>query len=288
METSPHTIQFVNDRNRRGFFHQFLLEQIRSFSLVLTPAYAIELLSHEVLLPPSSLPSLIPDSLQQSLERAKIPCESSETHSTPYGTSDWYSPLSPLHGMVYLNDNKQLDDTLPESFKLLTALVRLNGAPVTRGYLENRVLGYDFDFDFFCTMFLDHAPGYRYSLNHLGIILARRLIKDSDRNYWEPWSPSQTSFGYLDPQQGPDLKYKYSRDILIILGGAQTLEPLTRNQLAVLLNLERSMQSLDNSLNHLIREGYVRCIKDSGHAPRYSITDMGALHYTLFLHPDLH
>ncbi len=270
METSPHTIQFVNDRNRRGFFHQFLLERIRNFELILTPAYAVELLSHEILLPCHSFHP------------------SQEAYGTSYGTVDWYNPLSPIHGMVCLNDDKQLDDTLPESFKLLTALVRLNGAPVTREYMETRVAPYDFDFDFFCTMFLDHAPGDRWSLNHLGICLARYLIKDSDQNYWDLWSPSQSQFGPLDPQQGPDLKYKYSRDILIILGLAQSRGPLTRSQLANRLNLERSMQSLDNSLNHLIREGYVRCIKDSGHAPRYSITDMGALHYTLFLHPDLH
>lgn len=276
-------------------------EYFKASQGLLTPTIAIELMTYGLLRPKN-----IPQSMDESRASVLTPGMDAEGYRRLQSISMVKNPdpglielLSPTHyhretfsevpsysllSMYYLQPTgRKLENTLPESFKLLTALVRMNGAPVTREYMETRVAPYDFDFEYFASMFLSYVPGNRWSLNALGVSFGTHLydyLNTSDPEL-RPWPPMIRP-RHNHPQPGPALKYKHSRAIMCILGDLRTVVPVTREDLAILLDMKNNIQALDNSLDYLIDEGYVSTIQTEDRL-FYYLSRKGSVFYSLFM-----
>lgn len=276
-------------------------EDTSSYRGLLPPTMAIELMTHGLLVPKSEKQGMDRTRAEgtaygvdaegyrrlQSVSMMKNPDYELIEHIPPtHYRRDTFSevPSYSMLSMYYLQPTgRKLENTLPESFKLLTALVKMNGAPVTRGYMETRVAPYDFDFEYFASMFLTYVPGNRWSLNALGTSFGIHLydyLNTSDPEL-RPWSP-MIHPRHNHPQPGPALKYKHSRAIMCILGDLRTVVPVTREDLATLLNMKNNIQALDNSLDYLVKEGYVATIQTKGR-PFYYLSGKGTVSYSLFM-----
>ena len=69
---------------------------------------------------------------------------------------------------------------------------------------------------------------------------------------------------------------------MCILGDLRTVVPVTREDLAILLDMKNNIQALDNSRDYLIDEGYVSTIQTEDRL-FYYLSRKGSVFYSLFM-----